>query len=156
MAVSTRSTGETMRAPGPSAATPSAAPVAGGAAGVVSASLPVVAVDGSLPAPPYRQIVDAVLAGVASGSLARGDRLPPVRALGVAPGTVARAYKELEAHGTIRTRGRAGTFVAASADARADAAHQAVRRCLDTLLERLGYTPDEAVELVRRDAAARA
>ena len=56
----------------------------------------------------------------------------------------------------IRTRGRAGTFVAASADARADAAHQAVRRCLDTLLERLGYTPDEAVELVRRDAAARA
>ena len=160
MAVSTRSTGETMRAPGPSSAAPSAAPVAGGAAGVVSASLPVVAVDASLPTPPYRQIVDAVLAGVASGSLARGDRLPPVRALaaelGVAPGTVARAYKELEAHGTIRTRGRAGTFVAASADARADAAHQAVRRCLDTLLERLGYTPDEAVELVRRDAAARA
>ena len=72
------------------------------------------------------------------------------------PARVARAYKELEAHGTIRTRGRAGTFVAASADARADAAHQAVRRCLDTLLERLGYTPDEAVELVRRDAAARA
>ena len=81
MAVSTRSTGETMRAPGPSAAAPSAAPVAGGAAGVVSASLPVVAVDASLPTPPYRQIVDAVLAGVASGSLARGDRLPPVRAL---------------------------------------------------------------------------
>ena len=81
MAVSTRSTGESMRAPGPSAAAPSAASVADGAAGVVSASLPVVAVDGSLPAPPYRQIVDAVLAGVASGSLARGDRLPPVRAL---------------------------------------------------------------------------
>ncbi|WP_435818479.1 GntR family transcriptional regulator [Micrococcus luteus] len=105
MAFSTRSTGETMRATGPSAAAPSAAPVAGGAAGVVSTSLPVVAVDGSLPTPPYRQIVDAVLAGVTSGSLARGDRLPPVRALaaelGVAPGTVARAYKELEAHGTI-------------------------------------------------------
>ena len=156
MAVSTHGTGESMRATGPSPAAPSAVSIADGAAGVVSASLPVVAVDGSLPAPPYRQIVDAVLAGVASGSLARGDRLPPVRALSVAPGTVARAYKELEAHGTIRTRGRAGTFVAASADARADAAHQAVRRCLDTLLERLGYTPDEAVELVRRDAAARA
>ncbi|MEU2029105.1 hypothetical protein ABZ787_09005, partial [Micrococcus luteus] len=78
MAVSTHGTGESMRAPGPSAAAPSAASVADGAAGVVSASLPVVAVDGSLPAPPYRQIVDAVLAGVASGSLARGDRLPPV------------------------------------------------------------------------------
>ncbi|PZQ78737.1 MAG: GntR family transcriptional regulator, partial [Micrococcus luteus] len=65
MAVSTRGTGESMRLPGPFAA----APVADGAAGVVSASLPVVAVDASLPAPPYRQIVDAVLAGVASGSL---------------------------------------------------------------------------------------
>ena len=144
----------------PSGAAPSPASAAGGAARVVSASLPVVAVDGALPAPPYRQITDAVMAGVASGCLARGDRLPPVRALaselGVAPGTVARAYKELEARGTILTRGRAGTFVAASADARADAAHQAVRRCLDTLLDRLGYTADEAVELVRRDAAARA
>ena len=141
----------------PSGAAP--APAGGGAARVVSVSLPVVAVDGALSAPPYRQITDAVLAGVALGALARGDRLPPVRSLaaelGVAPGTVARAYKELEARGTILTRGRAGTFVAASADARADAAHQAVRRCLDTLLERLGYTTEEAVELVRRDAAAR-
>ncbi|KFC52243.1 hypothetical protein GY12_07495, partial [Micrococcus luteus] len=76
MTVSTHGTGESMRTTGPSAA----ASAVGGAAGVVSASLPVVAVDGSLTAPPYRQIVDAVLAGVASGSLARGDRLPPVRA----------------------------------------------------------------------------
>ena len=54
-------------------------------------------------------------------------------------------------HAPTRTRGRPS-----ETDARADAAHQAVRLCLDTLLERLGYTPDEAVELVRRDAAARA
>ena len=53
---------------------------------------------------------------VAVGRLEPGSRLPTVRelaaALDMAPGTVARAYRELEADGTVITRGRAGTFVA--------------------------------------------
>lgn len=160
MTVSTHGTGESMRAPGPSPAAPSAASVADGAAGVVSASLPVVAVDGSLPAPPYRQIVDAVLAGVASGSLARGDRLPPVRTLaaelGLAPNTVAKAYKDLEADGLLQGRGRAGTFVAAAADERADRARAAARAFAEEVFDRLRLTPDEALDLVRSEAARRA
>jgi len=47
-----------------------------------------------------------------------GDRLPTVRGLadtlGLAPNTVARAYRELEAGGWIVGKGRAGTFVADS------------------------------------------
>ncbi|MFD5277702.1 GntR family transcriptional regulator [Pseudarthrobacter sp. NPDC058362] len=49
------------------------------------------------------------------GTLPPGTRLPAVRALAeeleVAPHTVARAYKELEAAGVVATRGRNGTVV---------------------------------------------
>jgi len=49
------------------------------------------------------------------GSLPAGQRLPAVRALAVeldvAPHTVARAYKELEAAAVVETRGRHGTVV---------------------------------------------
>ncbi|XAS69144.1 GntR family transcriptional regulator [Micrococcaceae bacterium Sec5.7] len=51
------------------------------------------------------------------GTLSAGTRLPAVRSLagllGVAPHTVARAYKELEAAGVVATRGRNGTVVCA-------------------------------------------
>ena len=59
-----------------------------------------------------------------SGALAPGTRLPPVRTLAglleVAPHTVARAYKELEAAGVVATKGRNGTVVCAR-DEREDA-----------------------------------
>lgn len=55
-----------------------------------------------------------------SGVLAVGSKLPPVRnlagVLDVAPHTVARAYKELEAAGVVATRGRNGTVVCARDD----------------------------------------
>lgn len=56
---------------------------------------------------------------VASGQLGAGERLPTVRQsasdLGVAPGTVAKAYKMLERDGIVETRVGSGTRVAASA-----------------------------------------
>lgn len=52
----------------------------------------------------------------ATGVLPVGSRLPTIRQLskdlGLAGGTVARAYRELEADGVIATRGRHGSFVA--------------------------------------------
>lgn len=66
--------------------------------------------------PVYRQIMDQVCAGVASGSLAAGDQLPTVRQLAVDltvnPNTVVRAYRELELGGLLETHQGTGTFVA--------------------------------------------
>lgn len=76
----------------------------------------IVRIDESSPIPPYRQLVDQMLALIAGGSLPVGQRLPPVRQLaadlGLANGTVARAYRLLEGAGILETRGRQGTFVA--------------------------------------------
>ncbi len=70
--------------------------------------------------PPFEQIRVRILDLAASGKLAVGTRLPPVRALAaqlsVAVNTVARAYRELEQAGIVRTAGRAGTVVAAAGD----------------------------------------
>lgn len=56
-----------------------------------------------------------------AAQLPAGTKLPTVRALadqlGLAVNTVAKAYRELEAAGVLETRGRAGSFIALSADA---------------------------------------
>jgi GntR family transcriptional regulator len=67
--------------------------------------------------PVYRQIIDGVQAGIASGSLTTGDQLPTVRQvavdLAINPNTVLRAYRELEIRGVIETQQGTGTFIAA-------------------------------------------
>jgi GntR family transcriptional regulator len=59
--------------------------------------------------PPYEQIRSQISSLVAVGALAPGSRLPTVRSLaadlGIAAGTVARAYKELEAAGLVEADG---------------------------------------------------
>lgn len=68
------------------------------------------------PTPPYEQIRRQIAAAIELGTLSAGIRLPPVRQLaadlGVATGTVARAYAELDAAGVIHTRRGGGTRVA--------------------------------------------
>lgn len=65
--------------------------------------------------PVYRQIIDQVSAGVASGALRPGDQLPTVRQvsvdLAINPNTVMRAYRELEIRGALETQQGTGTFI---------------------------------------------
>lgn len=65
--------------------------------------------------PVYRQIIDQILGGIASGRLAAGDQLPTVRQLAVDlainPNTVIRAYRELEIRGVLETHQGTGTFI---------------------------------------------
>ena len=67
--------------------------------------------------PVYRQIMDQVVAAIASGRLTTGQQLPTVRQLAVDlsinPNTVIRAYRELEIRGFLDTHQGSGTFIAA-------------------------------------------
>jgi DNA-binding transcriptional regulator YhcF (GntR family) len=100
---------------------------------------------------PFEQLRTQVAGRASSGDLPAGTKLPTVRALaqelGVAAGTVARAYRELEADGVVVTEGRRGTFVASSAAATsADAA--AAASAYAAAARRLGLGRDEAVKLL--------
>ncbi|MFE4198317.1 GntR family transcriptional regulator [Paenarthrobacter sp. NPDC056912] len=74
-----------------------------------------ITLDLSDPVPPYEQIRRQLSSLIAVGVLEPGSRLPTVRSLaadlGIAAGTVARAYKELEQSGLIESRRRNGTIV---------------------------------------------
>lgn len=101
--------------------------------------------------PPYEQIRTQIAAQVASGELPPGTKLPTVRALattlGIAPNTVARAYRELEHSGVVSTRGRNGTVVNGD---RSDRAAKEAAVSYAVVMRSLGVRQDEALELVRR------
>jgi GntR family transcriptional regulator len=92
--------------------------------------------------PVYRQLVDQVRAGMASGSLEAGDQLPTVRQLAVDlainPNTVMRAYRELELTGLLETHQGTGTFIS------------------DKKLERKSAERDRQLTQIAGDSAARA
>lgn len=106
---------------------------------------------------PAAQLRELLARRILAGSLGPGERLPPVRelaaTLGIAPGTVARAYRELEQAGLLVAHGRRGTFVterlSLPADRRAArldaAATRYVRRA-----RQLGASRVEAVRAVER------
>jgi DNA-binding transcriptional regulator YhcF (GntR family) len=117
----------------------------------------ILSVDLASPVPPYEQIREQISLMTASGVLAPGSRLPAIRQLaadlGIAAGTVARAYRELEAAGLIIARGRHGTRIAEhpalSSGERAGQLRQAaVRYALQA--GQLGADPDEAIRVLRQ------
>jgi GntR family transcriptional regulator len=95
--------------------------------------------------PVYRQLIDQVMAGIATGVLAAGDQLPTVRQvavdLSINPNTVVRAYRELEIRGVLETQQGTGTFIS----------HKKVER--DTI-ERQRQLSQLAGEFVARAGAA--
>jgi GntR family transcriptional regulator len=65
--------------------------------------------------PFYRQIIDQIKFGIASGTLKAGEQLPTVRSLAVELkvnlNTVSKAYKELEIQKILETQQGTGTFI---------------------------------------------
>lgn len=113
------------------------------------------AVDLDDPTPPYEQLRRQVARHIATGALAEGERLPTVRQLardlGLAAGTVARAYKELESAGLVETRRAAGTRVLAPARPTArqvEAELAAAAREYAARSRALGVDPLRAVQAV--------
>jgi len=69
----------------------------------------------SSPVPAYEQLRSQLTGMIETGVLAPGDRLPAVRQLaadlGLAGGTIARAYRELDRAGLVQGYGRRGTLI---------------------------------------------
>jgi DNA-binding transcriptional regulator YhcF (GntR family) len=103
------------------------------------------------PTPPYEQLRRQLSAVIQAGILDPGTRLPTVRQLaadlGVATGTVMRAYAALESDGLVVTRRGGGTAVSdapplLSGDERARRFAE-LAASLVTQARRLGATDDE-------------
>lgn len=110
-----------------------------------------------LAVPLFEQLRRRILDMVDAGQLAVGARLPSVRGLatelGVAPHTVARAYRELEEAGVLATAGRAGTTVAPR-DRRDEELTAAAAAFAEAAASR-GCTLEEAVALLGAAYAGR-
>ena len=106
--------------------------------------------------PLYRQIADYVWNEVVSGALDTGDRLPTVRQLavdlGIHPGTVDRAYDELQRLGVIVRRPGEGTVVGVRAADRANLKRFAdlERFCREIVAtaESRGFNVEEVIDMV--------
>lgn len=117
----------------------------------------IVEIDPASPVPPYEQIREQIVAMIGGGVLERGTRLPSIRQLatdlGLANGTVARAYRELEASGHLRSRVGQGTVVAEvpalPAAERTDRLRRAARS-FATTVRQLGVDPETALREARR------
>ena len=112
--------------------------------------------------PIYQQIVNQVKYLIASGRLASGEEMPPIRVLAerllVNPNTVARAYRELETAGVVEKRRTAGTYVSDTGSPLARKERlRIISDRVDALLaeaRQLGIAGNELVELIgRRDQA---
>jgi DNA-binding transcriptional regulator YhcF (GntR family) len=117
----------------------------------------ILSVDNTSPIPPYEQVRSSLAGQINDATLPVGTKLPTVRKLaadlGIAPNTIARAYRELEEAGLIETRGRAGSFVSAAGDQSRKRAQEAAAGYASTA-HRLGLSQDEALAIVSAALAA--
>lgn len=106
-------------------------------------------VNPQLDVPIYQQLVDTIRAGVQKGELAPKEKLPTVQQLadmlGVARGTIKRAYDELELLGLVEKLQGSGTFVKYRPEDSQSSKEQAMA-AIDKMfksLEDMGFSPME-------------
>ena len=116
----------------------------------------ILTVDPTRALPVYEQIREQITRMVAAGTLRSGTRLPTIRQLsndlGVAKGTIERAYELLESDAVVQTRGRLGTFVQPMTVTPKRDRIEALRAAADSVAivaRQLGATDDEAIDAVR-------
>lgn len=106
--------------------------------------------------PPFAQLKTQIVEQVMSLSLPAGTRLPSVRTLAeqisVAPNTVAKAYRELEAMGYLETKGRLGTFVSSIAQVSEESMSAAKLKASQFVLDlrKLGLGNATIIQLVQQ------
>jgi GntR family transcriptional regulator len=109
--------------------------------------------------PFYRQIIDQIRYGIATGTLKAGEQLPTARTLAVRLkinlNTVIKAYKELEIRNVLETQQGSGTFVGSGGVAIPKGERQgklaAICDEFTTIAASYGFTIDDMlVELKKR------
>lgn len=103
--------------------------------------------------PYYRQIIDQIRFGIASGNLSVGEQLPTVRALAVELkvnlNTIAKAYKELEIQNILDTQQGTGTFISVNENKMFESERhqklQSIIRDFTTITLSYGFTIDELI-----------
>jgi DNA-binding transcriptional regulator YhcF (GntR family) len=117
----------------------------------------ILSVDPERALPVYEQVREQIKRMVASGTLRVGAQLPTIRQLatdlGLAKGTIERAYELLEADAVIETKGRKGTFVSAVARTTKHQQTNALNEAAELLVvvaRQLGVDENAAVGAVHR------
>jgi GntR family transcriptional regulator len=111
--------------------------------------------------PIYRQIIEQVRLGVATGALAPGDAMPSVRSLAeqnlVNANTVVKAYAELVRDGVLESHHGKGFFVAEKRQVYSRAERlRRLRQALDAFVHEavfLDFTADEIRRVVNEKLA---
>ncbi|MBI5087352.1 MAG: GntR family transcriptional regulator [Actinobacteria bacterium] len=117
----------------------------------------ILSVDPSRALPVYEQVREQIRRMVAAGTLPSGTRLPTIRQLaadlGLAKGTIERAYELLEHDAVIERHGRNGSFVSdvtPSTEHEMTSGLDAAAESLVVIARQLGADEDAVVEAVRR------
>jgi GntR family transcriptional regulator len=116
---------------------------------------PNLSIDTASSTPPYEQLSDQLARYIVGGQLSAGSRLPAIRQLahdlGLAPGTIARAYTELEHTGLIHTRRPQGSFVTDNPRRKTPEPARLARlaEAFATQVRQLGVGQDEAITALR-------
>ena len=111
--------------------------------------------------PIYRQIIDQVRLGVATGALVAGDAMPSVRSLAeenlVNPNTVVKAYAELVRDGVLESHHGKGFFVAQKRQVYSRAERlRRLRQAVEAFVHEavfLDFTADEIRQVVNEKLA---
>ena len=107
--------------------------------------------------PIYEQIIEQVKFHVVKGNIKPGMSIPSVRKLAlelnITPGTVAKAYPELERQGIIETIRGKGTFIAGKVERKPDEKKiKSVKKSMEPCileLKMMGLSESEVVDMVK-------